>query len=99
MICSSSFNELPNDPFCLSNLGIEVVVFTLQIWHDNVPYNKIANRKVFRGLMKKEGSHITFSDGGAMFPDGAKQYIEKLKQYIPMAGGVLRTVLDMGSGV
>ncbi|XP_031113637.1 probable methyltransferase PMT13 [Ipomoea triloba] len=70
-----------------------------KIWHDNVPYNKIANRKVFRGLMKKEGSYITFSDGGAMFPDGAKQYIEKLKQYIPMAGGVLRTVLDMGSGV
>nr|GMD62385.1 probable methyltransferase PMT13 [Ipomoea batatas] len=73
--------------------------FDRDIWHDNVPYNKIANRKVHRGLMKKEGSYITFSDGGAMFPDGAKQYIEKLKQYIPMAGGVLRTVLDMGSGV
>lgn len=34
-----------------------------------------------------------------MFPDGAVQYIDKLKQYIPIAGGVLRTALDMGCGV
>nr|GME09111.1 probable methyltransferase PMT13 [Ipomoea batatas] len=34
-----------------------------------------------------------------MFPDGAEQYIEKLKQYIPLGDGVLRTALDMGCGV
>lgn len=34
-----------------------------------------------------------------MFPGGAVKYIEKLGQYIPISGGVLRTALDMGCGV
>jgi SAM-dependent methyltransferase len=70
-----------------------------KIWHDNMPYNKIADRKGHQGWMKKEGPHFTFPGGGTMFPDGAVQYIQKLKQYIPIAGGVLRTALDMGCGV
>lgn len=74
-------------------------IFVLQIWHENMPYNKIADRKGHQGWMKKEGPHFIFPGGGTMFPDGAVQYIEKLKQYIPITGGVLRTALDMGCGV
>lgn len=71
----------------------------MQIWHDNMPYNKIADRKGHQGWMKREGPYFIFPGGGTMFPDGAEQYIEKLKQYIPIAGGGLRTALDMGCGV
>ncbi|XP_051117175.1 probable pectin methyltransferase QUA3 [Andrographis paniculata] len=70
-----------------------------KIWHGNMPYDKIADRKGHQGWMKKEGPYFIFPGGGTMFPDGAVQYIEKLKQYIPIAGGVLRTALDMGCGV
>lgn len=64
-----------------------------------MPYNKIADRKGHQGWMKREGEYFIFPGGGTMFPDGAVQYIEKLKQYIPIADGVLRTALDMGCGV
>lgn len=64
-----------------------------------MPYNKLADRKGHQGWMKKEGPYFIFPGGGTMFPDGAVQYIDKLKQYIPIAGGVLRTALDMGCGV
>ncbi|RDX87020.1 putative methyltransferase PMT13, partial [Mucuna pruriens] len=70
-----------------------------KIWHSNMPYNKIADRKGHQGWMKLEGEHFIFPGGGTMFPDGAEQYIEKLGQYIPISGGVLRTALDMGCGV
>lgn len=70
-----------------------------KIWHENMPYNKLADRKGHQGWMKKEGPYFIFPGGGTMFPDGAVQYIDKLKQYIPIAGGVLRTALDMGCGV
>ncbi|KAE9460070.1 hypothetical protein C3L33_08021, partial [Rhododendron williamsianum] len=70
-----------------------------KIWHSNMPHNKIADRKGHQGWMKAEGPYFIFPGGGTMFPDGAIQYIEKLKQYIPIAGGVLRTALDMGCGV
>ncbi|KAL2251717.1 UNVERIFIED_CONTAM: putative methyltransferase PMT13 [Sesamum indicum] len=70
-----------------------------KIWHDNMPYNKIADRKGHQGWMKREGSYFIFPGGGTMFPEGAVQYIEKLKQYIPIASGALRTALDMGCGV
>ncbi|RAL48958.1 hypothetical protein DM860_001278 [Cuscuta australis] len=70
-----------------------------KIFHDNMPYNKIADRKGHQGWMKREGPYFIFPGGGTMFPDGAEQYIEKLKQYIPLDDGVLRTALDMGCGV
>lgn len=70
-----------------------------QIWHDNMPHNKIADRKGHQGWMKEEGPYFVFPGGGTMFPDGAGHYIEKLKQYIPISGGTLRTALDMGCGV
>ncbi|KAG9147678.1 hypothetical protein Leryth_014850 [Lithospermum erythrorhizon] len=71
-----------------------------KIWHDNMPYNKIADRKGHQGWMKKEGPYFIFPGGGTMFPGGASQYIDKLKQYIPdIAGRSLRTALDMGCGV
>nr|QTZ19607.1 putative methyltransferase PMT13 [Bixa orellana]QTZ19608.1 putative methyltransferase PMT13 [Bixa orellana] len=70
-----------------------------KIWHSNMPYNKIADRKGHQGWMKEEGPYFIFPGGGTMFPDGATQYIEKLGQYIPMSGGTLRTALDMGCGV
>lgn len=70
-----------------------------KIWHENMPYNKLADRKGHQGWMKREGPYFIFPGGGTMFPDGAVQYIDKLKQYIPIAGGVLRTALDMGCGV
>ncbi|XP_077234620.1 putative pectin methyltransferase QUA3 [Tasmannia lanceolata] len=70
-----------------------------KIWHSNMPHNKIAERKGHQGWMKEEGPYFIFPGGGTMFPDGAVQYIEKLKQYIPISGGSLRTALDMGCGV
>ncbi|KAL0339398.1 UNVERIFIED_CONTAM: putative methyltransferase PMT13 [Sesamum angustifolium] len=50
-------------------------------------------------LDEKRRSVFHFPGGGTMFPDGAVQYIEKLKQFIPIASGALRTALDMGCGV
>lgn len=76
-----------------------IIRYYAQIWHSNMPHNKIADRKGHQGWMKAEGPYFIFPGGGTMFPDGAIQYIEKLKQYIPIAGGVLRTALDMGCGV
>jgi hypothetical protein len=73
--------------------------FFMQIWHDNMPYGKIAERKGHQGWMKQEGSYFIFPGGGTMFPDGAEQYIEKLAQYVPLKSGLLRTGLDMGCGV
>ncbi|KAG8065847.1 hypothetical protein GUJ93_ZPchr0004g38841 [Zizania palustris] len=70
-----------------------------KIWHDNMPYGKIAERKGHQGWMKQEGSYFIFPGGGTMFPDGAEQYIEKLAQYVPLKSGLLRTGLDMGCGV
>ncbi|KAH9622725.1 hypothetical protein KSS87_018571 [Heliosperma pusillum] len=70
-----------------------------KIWHSNMPYNKIADRKGHQGWMKIEGQHFIFPGGGTMFPDGAVQYIKKLAQYIPIKSGGLRTALDMGCGV
>ncbi|KAM0048279.1 putative S-adenosyl-L-methionine-dependent methyltransferase [Helianthus debilis subsp. tardiflorus] len=70
-----------------------------KIWHENMPYNKLADRKGHQGWMKKDGPYFIFPGGGTMFPDGATQYIAKLKQYIPISGGALRTALDMGCGV
>ncbi|KAK1295818.1 putative methyltransferase PMT13 [Acorus calamus] len=70
-----------------------------KIWHSNMPHNKIAERKGHQGWMKEEGESFIFPGGGTMFPDGAVPYIEKLGQYIPLSGGVLRTALDMGCGV
>ncbi|KAD3069157.1 hypothetical protein E3N88_37037 [Mikania micrantha] len=70
-----------------------------KIWHENMPYNKLAERKGHQGWMKKEGPHFIFPGGGTMFPDGAVKYIEQLEHYIPISGGVLRTALDMGCGV
>ncbi|KAK4796820.1 hypothetical protein SAY86_029146 [Trapa natans] len=70
-----------------------------KIWHSNMPHNKIAQRKGHQGWMKVEGPYFMFPGGGTMFPDGAGHYIEKLKKYIPLSGGVIRTALDMGCGV
>ncbi|KAJ4746787.1 S-adenosyl-L-methionine-dependent methyltransferases superfamily protein [Rhynchospora pubera] len=70
-----------------------------KIWHDNMPYGKIAERKGHQGWMKQEGSYFIFPGGGTMFPDGAEQYIAKLAQYIPIKSGWIRTALDMGCGV
>ncbi|KAK4787059.1 hypothetical protein SAY86_010892 [Trapa natans] len=70
-----------------------------KIWHSNMPHNKIAERKGHQGWMKLEGPYFIFPGGGTMFPDGAGHYIEKLKKYIPLSRGVIRTALDMGCGV
>lgn len=70
-----------------------------KIWHANMPYNKIADRKGHQGWMKESGPYFTFPGGGTMFANGADKYIDKLKQYIPISGGTLRTALDMGCGV
>lgn len=64
-----------------------------------MPHNKIAERKGHQGWMKVEGPYFIFPGGGTMFPDGAGHYIKKLKKYIPLSGGVIRTALDMGCGV
>ncbi|KAK4795152.1 hypothetical protein SAY86_013146 [Trapa natans] len=70
-----------------------------KIWHNNMPHNEIPDRKGHQGWVKAEGPYFLFPDGGTMFPDGAGHYIEKLKQYIPITSGTLRTALDMGCGV
>lgn len=75
------------------------VLLPVQIWHDNMPYDKIAERKGHQGWMKEEGPYFIFPGGGTMFPDGAEQYIAKLGQFIPINKGLVRTALDMGCGV
>ncbi|GLT84528.1 hypothetical protein SLE2022_027530 [Rubroshorea leprosula] len=70
-----------------------------KIWHSNIPHNKIADRKGHQGWMKVQGTYFIFPGGGTMFSEGAASYIEKLRQYIPVSGGTLRTALDMGCGV
>ncbi|CAL9094716.1 unnamed protein product [Musa textilis] len=70
-----------------------------KIWHDNMPYDKIAERKGHQGWMKEEGPYFIFPGGGTMFPDGAEQYIAKLGQFIPINKHIVRTALDMGCGV
>ncbi|WVZ16100.1 hypothetical protein V8G54_009082 [Vigna mungo] len=96
---------LENTPLCLVppprgyKVSVQWPESLHKIWHSNMPYNKIADRKGHQGWMKIEGPYFIFPGGGTMFPDGAEQYIEKLGQYIPMNGGVLRTALDMGCGV
>ncbi|KAL7592752.1 hypothetical protein Lser_V15G31651 [Lactuca serriola] len=92
-------------PLCLIpppvgyNIPIQWPTSLYKIWHENMPYNKLADRKGHQGWMKKEGAHFIFPGGGTMFPDGAVKYIEQLEHYIPISGGTLRTVLDMGCGV
>nr|XP_043619576.1 probable pectin methyltransferase QUA3 [Erigeron canadensis] len=81
------------------NIPIQWPDSLYKIWHENMPYNKLADRKGHQGWMKKDGAHFIFPGGGTMFPDGAVHYIEQLEHYIPISGGVLRTVLDMGCGV
>lgn len=81
------------------NCTSEIYFLNMQIWHANMPYNKIADRKGHQGWMKESGPYFTFPGGGTMFTEGADKYIEKLKQYIPINGGTLRTALDMGCGV
>lgn len=71
----------------------------MQIWHDNMPYDKIAERKGHQGWMKEDGPYFIFPGGGTMFPDGAELYIAKLGQFIPIRKGLVRTALDMGCGV
>lgn len=97
---------LPDDtPLCLipPPNGYKIPVQWPQslhkIWHANMPHNKIADRKGHQGWMKEEGEYFVFPGGGTMFPEGAIPYIEKLGQYIPINGGILRTALDMGCGV
>ncbi|KAJ9188380.1 hypothetical protein P3X46_003742 [Hevea brasiliensis] len=96
---------LVETPFCLipPPNGYKIPVQWPQslhkIWHANMPYNKIADRKGHQGWMKEEGEYFVFPGGGTMFPEGAIPYIEKLGQYIPISGGVLRTALDVGCGV
>ncbi|KAK4397312.1 putative methyltransferase PMT13 [Sesamum angolense] len=51
-----------------------------KIWHDNMPYNKIADRKGHQGWMKREGPYFIFPGGGTMFPDGAVQRLFTLQK-------------------
>lgn len=84
---------------CSYSVGLIVLLLNMKIWHANMPHNKIADRKGHQGWMKEDGEYFIFPGGGTMFPEGAIPYIEKLGQYIPIRGGVLRTALDMGCGV
>ncbi|TYG57812.1 hypothetical protein ES288_D08G172600v1 [Gossypium darwinii] len=70
-----------------------------KVWHSNMPHNKIATRKGHQGWMKEEGPYFIFPGGGTMFPDGALPYIDKLRRFMPIKGGIIRTALDMGCGV
>ncbi|TYH58634.1 hypothetical protein ES332_D08G169000v1 [Gossypium tomentosum] len=70
-----------------------------KVWHSNMPHNKIATRKGHQGWMKEEGPYFIFPGGGTMFPDGALPYIDKLRRFMPIKGGIIRAALDMGCGV
>ncbi|GJT82300.1 probable methyltransferase PMT13 [Tanacetum coccineum] len=76
-----------------------------KIWHENMPYNKIADRKGHQGWMKRDGPIL-------FFPGWVRTYVSdeiphthsiyRANQYntfISMVGGALRTALDMGCGV
>eukprot|EP00897_Mesotaenium_endlicherianum_P003692 jgi/Mesen1/3350/ME000191S02483 len=70
-----------------------------QVWFDNVPFTKIADNKANKGWMERRGDRWHFPGGGSMFPEGVEPYVEKIAQYVPLAGGSVRTALDVGSGV
>ncbi|KAK5812557.1 hypothetical protein PVK06_027992 [Gossypium arboreum] len=61
-----------------------------------MPHNKIATRKGHQGWMKEEGPYFIFPGGGTMFPDRALPYIDKLRRFMPIKSGIIRTALDMG---
>ncbi|KAK8341173.1 hypothetical protein V6Z11_A08G152500 [Gossypium hirsutum] len=64
-----------------------------------MPHNKIATRKGHQGWMKEEGPYFIFPGGGTMFPNRALPYIDKLRRFMPIKSGIIRTALDMGYGV
>ncbi|PPS19330.1 hypothetical protein GOBAR_AA01245 [Gossypium barbadense] len=63
-----------------------------------MPHNKIATRKGHQGWMKEEGPYFIFPGGGTMFPNRALPYIDKLRRFMPIKSGIIRTALDMGYG-
>lgn len=73
--------------------------FSLQIWFNNTPHNKIAELKSDQGWMIQEGEYFVFPGGGTMFPEGGEGYVEKLANHIPLGTSAIRTALDIGCGV
>jgi hypothetical protein len=61
--------------FCFTNS-------LLQIWHANVPYDKLASYKQDQNWVKKQGDHMLFPGGGTQFKNGAGQYINAIQKVI-----------------
>ncbi|KAH9289255.1 hypothetical protein KI387_033372, partial [Taxus chinensis] len=68
-------------------------------WYANVPHKKLSVLKVHQNWIKFQGDRFYFPDGGTSFQNGAKMYIEEIGELIPLAGGSIRTALDIGCGV
>uniref|UniRef100_A0A2P2MDC1 Methyltransferase n=1 Tax=Rhizophora mucronata TaxID=61149 RepID=A0A2P2MDC1_RHIMU len=65
----------------------------------NAPYKSLTVEKAIQNWVQYEGDVFRFPGGGTQFPQGADKYIDQLASVIPMANGVIRTVLDTGCGV
>eukprot|EP00897_Mesotaenium_endlicherianum_P007565 jgi/Mesen1/6837/ME000351S05955 len=70
------------------------------IWLSNVPDpKKLADIKAEQHWLEIKGDRIYFPGGGTHFKGGADEYINRLANIIPIRGGAIRTVFDVGCGV
>ncbi|KAL6875793.1 hypothetical protein ACP4OV_013306 [Aristida adscensionis] len=65
----------------------------------NAPYKSLTVEKAVQNWVQYEGAVFRFPGGGTQFPHGADKYIDQLASVIPLASGLVRTVLDTGCGV
>ncbi|BBN16233.1 protein MpPMT.6 [Marchantia polymorpha subsp. ruderalis] len=72
-----------------------------QIWHANVPHDKLVTYKQDQNWVKKQGDLLVFPGGGTQFKFGALQYIDSIHKILPDItwGKSTRVVLDVGCGV
>lgn len=68
-------------------------------WYDNVPFKKLTEYKKTQNWVRLEGKRLVFPGGGTSFPKGIKGYIDVFNRILPLKGGSIRTVLDVGCGV
>ncbi|KAH9289260.1 hypothetical protein KI387_033377 [Taxus chinensis] len=69
------------------------------VWFVNVPHKKLSVLKGHQNWIKSQGDRFYFPGGGTSFQNGAKKYIEKIGELIPLKDGSIRTALDTGCGV
>lgn len=52
----------------------------LQVWHANVPHDKLVSYKRDQNWVKKQDDYLVFPGGGTQFKNGALQYISTIQK-------------------